>query len=60
MTELQLYKRAYAVLVGRVDSVITRLETALDGMPPAFTAGVLKNALEEAEELFLAEDPEEG
>lgn len=59
MTELEQYKKAYATLVGRIDTVITNLETVPDGMPPAFTAGVLKRALEDAEEIFLAEDPEE-
>ena len=59
MTELEQYKKAYATLVGRVDTAITNLETVPEGMPPAFTAGMLKRALGEAEEIFLAEDPEE-
>jgi len=59
MTELEQYKKAYATLVGRVDTAITKLETVPDGMPPEFTAAQLKKALEEAEEIFLDEDPEE-
>lgn len=59
MTKLEQYKKAYAALVGRVDETITKLETVPDGMPPAFTAGILKRALEDAEEIFLAEDPED-
>lgn len=58
MTELQQYKKAYATLVGWVDTTITNLETVPEGMPPAFTAGVLKKALREAEEIFLAEEAE--
>ena len=56
MTELERYKKAYATLVGRVDTTITRLETTPEGMPAAFTAGVLRKALEDVEEIFLADD----
>ena len=59
MTKLEQYKKAYAALVGRVDETITKLETVPERMPPAFTAGMLKRALEDAEEIFLAEDPED-
>lgn len=59
MTKLEQYKKAYATLVGRVDTTITKLETVPAGMPAAFTAAELKRALEEAEDVFLEEDPEE-
>lgn len=60
MTELEQYKKAYALLVGRVDTAITRLEkgrevfqqegaASLDAL-----AGMLTGALQEAEEIFLA------
>lgn len=54
MTELEQYKKAYATLVGRVDTTITKLETVPVGMPAGFTAAELRRALEEAEEIFLA------
>lgn len=56
MTELERYKKAYATLVGRVDTTITSLENTPEGMPAAFTAGVLKKALEDVEEIFLVDD----
>lgn len=59
MTQLEQYKKAYATLVGRVDTAITKLEEFPQGMPPEFTAAELKRALEEAEEIFLAEDAED-
>lgn len=64
MTELEQYKKAYAVLVGRVDRVITNLEIVSRGTDQesanlALAMGALTAALREAEEIFLAEDPEE-
>ncbi|MBD5162230.1 MAG: hypothetical protein HDT14_09500 [Oscillibacter sp.] len=64
MTELEQYKKAYAVLVGRVDRVITNLEIVSGGTDQesanlALAMGALTAALREAEEIFLAEDPEE-
>ena len=56
MTELEQYKKAYATLVGRVDTTITRLENTPEGMPAAFTAGVLRKALEDVEEIFLSDN----
>ena len=64
MTELEQYKKAYATLVGRVDTVITDLErmdrrVIMDKAVAEFAADTLTNALQEVEEIFLAEDPEE-
>lgn len=64
MTELEQYKKAYAVLVGRVDRVITNLEivsgsTDQENANLALTMGALTAALREAEEIFLAEEAEE-
>ena len=63
MTKLEQYKKAYALLVGRVDEVITNLELAGRGTDPAsaslaLAAGALTAALQDAEEIFLSEDPE--
>lgn len=61
MTQLEQYKKAYATVVGMVDTVITDLETfPPEAMPPALTAGKLRRALEAAEEIFLDEDPEDA
>ena len=64
MTELEQYKKAYATLVSRVDAVISDLEKTSKGSiveDPAtvLTARTLIQALQEAEEIFLTEDPEE-
>ena len=64
MTELEQYKKAYATLVGRVDTVITDLErmdrrVIMDKTVAEFAAETLTNALQEVEEIFLAEDPED-
>lgn len=64
MTELEQYKKAYALLVGRVDRVITNLEIVSRGTDQesanlALAMGALTAALREAEEIFLAGDPEE-
>ena len=64
MTELEQYKKAYATLVGRVDRTITKLEEIVfcvgaEKTVVAYIAETLKEALEEVEEIFLAEDPEE-
>lgn len=60
MTQLEQYKKAYATLVGMVDRTISALEaTPPEKMTPALTANRLKMALGEAEEIFLAEDPED-
>lgn len=61
MTRLEQYKKAYATLMGMVDTVITELEHfPPETMPPALTAGKLKHALETAEDIFLDEDPEDA
>ena len=64
MTELQQYKKAYALLVGRVDGVIANLEIASRGADQesanlALAIGALTAALQDAEEIFLSEDPEQ-
>ena len=64
MTQLEQCQRAYATLVGRIDTIITRLEESaeahsFDSAAARFTAKELAGALEEAEEFFLDEDPEE-
>lgn len=64
MTALEQYKKAYALLVGRVDTVISNLENASEDFSigkrtAAFVCGALTGALQDAEEIFLAEDPEE-
>ena len=64
MTELEQYKKAYALLVGRVDEVITNLELVSRGTDQesanlALAAGALTAALQDAEEIFLSEDPEQ-
>lgn len=62
MTEQEQCRRAYATLVGRVDSAITTAE-AYAGQPGQeraglhFLIGQLTRALEEAEDIFL-EEPE--
>ena len=64
MTQLEQTKRAYAPLLGRVDSIITKLEKSaaehnFDSASALFIAKELAGALEEAEEFFLDGDPEE-
>lgn len=64
MTQLEQCQRAYATLVGRIDTIITKLEESaethsFDSAAARFTAKELAGALEEAEEFFLDEDPEE-
>lgn len=64
MTKLEQYKKAYALLVGRVDGVITNLEIVSRGTDQesgnlALAMGALTRALQDAEEIFLEEDPEE-
>lgn len=64
MTQLEQSKRAYATLVGRVDSIITKLEKStaehdFDSASALFIAKELTGALEEAEDIFLDGDPEE-
>ena len=68
MTQLEQYKKGYATLVGRVDKVIecitSRLEgDSLDAAIHPLTAGriaeELTRALQDVEEIFLAEDPED-
>ena len=65
MTKLEQYKKAYALLVGRVDTIITNLErisrgTDQESADLALAMGALISALQDAEEIFLAEDPEDG
>lgn len=74
MTQLEQYKRAYATLLGEVDTIITSLEGTIelqDAHPPedpqllmmgAFTRSMvlgLTKAIQNAEEVFLAEDAKE-
>lgn len=64
MTKLEQYQKAYATLVGRIDAIITKLEDSaaahsFDSAAARFTAKELAGALEEAEEFFLDEDPED-
>ena len=64
MTQLEQYKKAYALLVGRVDRVITNLEIVSKGADQesanlALAMGALTAALQEAEDIFLEDDPEE-
>lgn len=64
MTKLEQYQKAYATLVGRIDTIITKLEESaavrtFDSAAARFTAKELAGALEEAEEFFLDGDPEE-
>lgn len=60
MTELEQYKKAYATLVGRVDRIITALEDSAAAEHPAVLSAAksLTNALLEAEDLFIEQDPE--
>ena len=64
MTELEQYKKAYSTLVGRVDKIITNLEIVSKGSDQesanlGLTMGALIAALQEAEDIFLDEDPED-
>lgn len=64
MTKLEQYQKAYATLVGRIDTIVTKLEDSaavhsFDSAAARFTAKELAGALEEAEEVFLEGDPEE-
>ena len=64
MTELEQYKKAYATLMGRVDRAISKMEETsarylAQGLAEIMASEELKAALEEAEEIFLAEDPED-
>ena len=65
MTELERYKKAYSTLVGRVDKVITNLEIVSRGTDQesaslALAMGALIAALQEAEDIFLDDDPEDA
>lgn len=60
MTELEQYKRAYATLVGRVDTVIEKLRESeallnLEKTGLRSAADNLVNALQEAEEIIVAD-----
>ena len=62
MTQLEQYKKAYATLVGRIDTLTTNLENVgknfiVEGAAISFTIKALVAALQEAEEVFLGEDP---
>lgn len=64
MTELEQYKKAYAILVGRVDQVLSTLSATVtslreDQKKLLFTATVLASSLIEVEDIFISEDPEE-
>lgn len=64
MTKLEQYQKAYALLVGRVDRILGNLEAAGGDAGQAaanlaLTAGALTAALQDAEEVFLAGDPED-
>ena len=64
MTELELYKKAYSLLVGRVDRVVSHLESVGKGAEQAsanldMAVGALTAALQAAEDVFLDEDPED-
>lgn len=61
MTELERYKKAYATLVGNVDTVISKLKETdimlnLENISLRFAADALTKALLEAEEIIVAED----
>ena len=61
MTELERYKKAYATLVGRVDTIISKLKESdillnLENTALRFAADELTKALLEAEEIIVAED----
>ena len=62
MTQLQQYKKAYATLVGRIDTLTTSLEKidrnfVVEGATLDYTIKTLIEALQEAEDIFLDEDP---
>lgn len=50
------YRKMYAVLCGAVDDVIDPLENIPAAVP---LAAVLRSALEQAEEIYIATAPEE-
>lgn len=61
MTELERCKKAYATLVGRVDTIIGKLKESdimlnLENTALRFAADELTKALLEAEEIIVAED----
>ena len=63
MTELERYKKAYATVVGRVDTVISKLKESavmlnLENTVLHFAAEALEKALLEAEETIIAEEGE--
>ena len=63
MNELERYKKAYATVVGRVDTVISKLKETdivlnLENTALRFAADALTEALLEAEETIIAEDGE--
>lgn len=63
MTELERYKKAYAAVVGRVDTVISKLKETdimlnLENTALRFAIDALIKALLEAEETIIAEDGE--
>ena len=63
MTELEQYKKAYATLTGRVDTIISKLEESItllqvESAGMSFAAKSLTNALQEAEDIIVSEEPE--
>ena len=63
MNELERYKKAYAAVVGRVDTVISKLKESeimlnLENTGLRFAIDALIKALLEAEETIIAEDGE--
>ena len=63
MTELEQYKRAYATLTGKVDTIISKLEESIallqvESAGMSMAAKSLTNALQEAEEIIVGEEPE--
>lgn len=61
MTELERCKKAYATLVGRVDTTISKLRETdimsnLENAALRLAADALTKALLEAEEIIVAED----
>ena len=64
MTQLEQYKKAYATLVGRIDTLTADLEKidknfVVEGATLDYTINALTEALQEAEDIFLDEDPDD-